>query len=100
MFKGTTPQHTFNVNIDTSLIKEIKITYTQNESEVLCKRTEDCTIEDGKIIARLTQEESFLFETGKFVFIQLRVLTLGGECLTSEILMTGVGKCLDSEVLV
>lgn len=100
MFKGSTPTHTFDVSIDTSLIKEVKITYTQNDEEILVKRTGDCSIEVGKIITTLSQEETFLFEAGKFVMIQVRVLTLGGECLVSELLMTSCAKCLDDEVLV
>ena len=100
MFRGTTPTHIFNVDIDTSLIKEVKIIYSQKEKEILTKRTEDCTIEEGKIVTRLTQEDTFLFEASTLVSIQLRVLTKGGEAIISDLMMDGVGKCLDDEVLV
>ena len=100
MFKGTTPTHIFNVSIDTSLIKEVKITYSQRDKEILVKRTKDCAIESGTITTRLSQEDTFLFEGNMLVTIQLRVLTLGGDALVSELIMTGVGKCIDDEVLV
>lgn len=100
MFKGTTPTHKFNVSIDTSFIKEVKITYSQRDKEILVKRTDDCTIGDGAIATRLSQEDTFLFEGNMLVTIQLRVLTLGGDALVSEPIMTGVGKCIDDEVLV
>ena len=99
MFRGTTPIHTFYVEIDTSIIKEVKITYSQKDEEVLVKRTEDCTIEDGQISTKLSQEDTFRFEPNTVVFIQLRVLTTGDDVLISELIKASVGKCLDDEVL-
>ena len=100
MFKGTTPTHTFNIPIDTSLIKEVKITYSQKDKEILVKRTNDCTIDKGTITTRLSQEDTFLFESNNIVTIQLRVLTLGGDAMIADPIMIAVGKCLDYEVLV
>ena len=99
MVKGTTPIHTFRVSVDTSDIKTVKITYVQKDKEVLVKRTEDCTIEDGKIVTRLTQEDTFKFEHNTIVTIQIRVVTTGGDAWTSDLIMVSVGKCLDNEVL-
>lgn len=100
MFKGTTPTHAFQVPIDSALIKEVKITYSQRDVEILVKRTNDCIIADGVISTRLTQEETFLFTSNVVVTIQLRVLTTNGDALIAEPIMMAVGKCLDDEVLV
>ena len=101
MFKGTTPTHTFEVeDIDTSSIKEVKIIYSQKDREILEKKTKECTIQDGKISTKLSQEDTFKFESNTLVSIQIRVLTKGGDALISDLIMTGVGKCLDDEVLV
>ena len=100
MFKGTTPTHIFEVAIDTSSIKEVKITYSQRDQEVLVKRTEDCTIDSETISTRLSQEDTFLFEDNTLVTIQLRVLTTGGDALIAEPIIISVGKCLDDEVLI
>lgn len=100
MNKGTTPTHTFNITIDTSLIKEIKITYSQNGEEVLVKRTQDCTIEKNKIITHLSQEDTFLFNSDDAVSIQVRILTTANEALTSQIMKIKAEVCLDKEVLV
>lgn len=100
MERGTTPTHTFNIPTDISpLIKTVKITYTQNDKEILVKRTENCTIKEGKIITKLSQEDTFLFNDKYYVYIQIRILTSDGECIKSEPMVTPVGKCLDSEVL-
>lgn len=100
MFKGTTPTHTFEVNIDTSLIKEVKIIYCQRDKEILVKRTEDCNIGDKEISTRLSQEDTFLFDGNTFATVQLRVLTQGDDALISDPIIVSVGKCLDDEVLV
>ena len=99
--RGTTPLHVYeDIPPEVfSVIKEVKITYSQCGNEVLVKRTNDCTMKDGKITTRLTQEDTFLLDCKKMVDIQLRILTESGECLKSEIMTETVGKCLDDEVL-
>ena len=99
MYRGTTPTHTFYVDIDPELIKKIKITYSQQDKEVIVKRTEDCTIENNAITTRLTQEDTFQFQCKMIVEIQVRVLTTDGEVRTSDPLAVTVKKCLDEEVL-
>ena len=98
---GTTPTHTFNIPKDIyDKLKEVKITYWQNQNPILEKRTNDCTIEDGKISVRLTQAETFLFDQSQsFVYIQIRVLTTGNDCFKSQVISERIGRCLDTEVL-
>lgn len=99
MNRGTTPTHIFTMS-DTSIIKEIKITYAQKNVVVLEKRTEDCIIEVGKVFVRLTQEETFKFSHNSLVDIQIRILTHDDNALISQIITVPVGVCLDNEVLV
>ena len=99
---GTTPTHIFE-DIPTdicSMAKEVKITYKQSDNEVLVKRTGDCTIGDGKITTRLSQEDTFCFDHEDLVSIQIRILTQSGECFKSDEMVVTAGKCLDDEVLV
>ena len=100
MIRGTTPTHIFNVDFDTTTIKEVKISYYQEGEEILVKRTEDCTIQNGTIETNLSQEETFLFDNTKFANIQVRILTLGNDALASSIMSVSVKECLDDEVLV
>lgn len=101
MERGTTATHTFNVPSDVcSKIKAIKIVYSQNDKVILEKRLSDCTIEDGKVTLRLTQEETFLFDCKKLAYIQMRILTVGNDCFKSNIMVDSVGECLDEEVLI
>ena len=100
MMPGTTPIHLFNLPFDTAMVDKVKITYLQNDKEVLTKSKADCKLEGKTISVTLTQEDTFRFKPKEEVEIQIRVLTLGGEALGSIPIKVGVSKCLDDEVLV
>jgi hypothetical protein len=100
MFKGTTPTHTFTINLDTSLIKSVRILYAQDDKIVFCKETSDCVLEGQTISTKLTQEETFKFDHEKFVQIQVRVLTKDDNSLMTPIKCVGVEKCLENEVMI
>ena len=100
MERGTTPTHTFEVPFEKATIKTVKITYSQNDNVVFSKKTEDCTIEDGKISVKLTQEETLACKLNSLISIQVRILTQGGDALSSDIIVDTIQKSLDDEVLV
>ena len=99
MMRGTTPTHTFNIPFDVDCVVETKVIYSQGDKQVLSKGTEDCALVGNTISVTLTQEETFLFDSGKKLKIQLRVLTKEGEALASHIILADVDQCLDEEVL-
>ena len=100
MRRGTTPTHNFTLPFNTDVIKSCRVVYSQDGNVKLVKETEDVTLNENIITLTLTQEETFAFECTKYVDIQVRVLTLDGESLASEITRVPVLKCLDEEVLV
>lgn len=99
MIRGTTPTHIFNLPVETSFLKEVKITYAQGNDEVFTKTKEDCLCEEKAIKVSLTQEETLKFDHTKPVYIQVRVLTVSGDAMASQIEMVDVGKVLNEEVL-
>lgn len=100
MIRGTTPTHIFETSLDTSLIQKVKIIYSQDDKVILEKKTDDCEILPGMIKTKLTQEDTFKFDCTKYVYVQIRVLTLGNEAIASCPILVDAGKCLDEEVLV
>lgn len=100
MFKGTTPTHLFNLPVDTSAIKEIRIIYSQNGKVVLKKKTSDCTMQGNIVLTKLSQKDTFLFEGYTPVSIVVRVLTQDNEARISLPIMKSVAECCDDEVLV
>lgn len=99
MIRGTTPIHTFTLPFEVNLLKEVRISYAQSGIVVLEKTKADCTLEGSIITVKLTQEETLKFDSGKNIEMQLKVLTTGGEVLSTRIRSVDVGRCLNEEVL-
>ena len=99
MIRGTTPTHTFNIPFDSSLVKECRVIYAQNNEVLFTKTTKDCVLANKSVKTTLSQEDTFKFDCTKCVQIQLRILTAEGEALASVIEQVGVAKCLSDEVL-
>jgi hypothetical protein len=99
MIRGTTPTHIFTIPFDTALIADLRISYAQCGKEVVVKKKEDATLDGQTITVKLSQEETFNFDCSKRVLVQVRVLTLGGEAVSSEVMVVSVEQCLNNEVL-
>lgn len=99
MVQGTTPKHTFNLQIDTEDIKTAEVVYVQRGDVKVTKTNKDITIEGKTIVVNLSQEDTFQFQPFKPVQIQLRVLTKSGEVLASRIFTVSCDECLSNEVL-
>lgn len=96
---GATPKHTFTFPFETSLIKELKVTYAQRKEIVLEKRLADCKVDTNSVSLTLTQEETFLFDDTTNVEVQVRVLTTSNDVLVSDPHIISTKRCLDREVL-
>lgn len=99
MIRGTTPTHIFNLPFNVEQIADLRIIYAQSDKEVLVKKLEDCTLEGQQVSVILKEYETLLFNCGKDVQIQMRILTVNGETLASHIKLVDVAKCLNNEVL-
>ena len=93
MRRGTTPTHTFNCSIDATQFTKLNIAYAQNNSIVLEKGLEDCTINGNSIVVKLTEEESLKFKHGTAVEIQIRA-GIGEERIVSPIMSTTVDRLI------
>ena len=96
---GTTPTHTFTIPADiANQAAKVRIVYSQCDKVVLTKDVTQLT--SNNAVVKLTQEETLKFHDKKPVDIQLRVLTTGGDALTSDIITRKPYECLESGVLV
>lgn len=93
MRRGTTPRHTFQVDIDLT-DAEVYITYAQNGSTVLEKTEENATISADKIIVELSQTDTLLFSAGVDVEIQIRYKKPNGTADASDIITVPVERIL------
>lgn len=99
MIRGSTPTHIFELPIDTSLIKQLRITYVQQQKIVLEKKEQDVTMSGRFIKSRLSQEETLTFDEHIPVKIQLKILTTGGDVLPSQIFVVSADQVLNEEIL-
>jgi hypothetical protein len=100
MQRLSTPTHIFTLDIDTSLIKTLRIVYKQGEIVRLVKYGTDAKIEGNTVTLKLTQEETLLFGNNWLVDIQLRLLLKSGDALRSKVYHRVTGVLLGDEVMV
>lgn len=102
MRRLSTPTHRFDMDLPDDVIgaiKTIMITYAQAGTVVLDKRGEDVTIEGRTAVTKLTQEDTKKFTSGNRVEMQLRIFTLGGDSIPSNIMTTDCERVLNDEVM-
>lgn len=93
--RGTTPKHTFDVDVDLTTAVEMFITYQQDRRTVLEKQLKDIEVSPESISVKLTQKESLKFhENGGPVRMQIRARFPDGEAIGSNIMSTSVGEIL------
>lgn len=95
---GTTPTHTFEVPFPVDTIEDVRIVYEQAGVEVLVKEKYDCEMAGNQISVKLTQEETFLFDSKLSAKAQVRVLTVNGDALASDIIRFEISRVLGEEV--
>lgn len=101
MIRGTTPTLEFTMPFDTSLIAELYITITQNGATALEKTLSDCNCNDTSVSLTLTQEDTLRLEQKPYLNseMQIRVRTIAGEALASNIMNVCVGRILKDGVI-
>lgn len=99
MIRGTTPTYTFKLkDFDTSIIKKVRITFSQNNAIVLEKHVEDCALEEEAVSVTLSADESLLFHEARDTEVQLFVVDTYGRTHGTEIFYLDVLPCLNEEV--
>lgn len=102
MIPGTTPTITIEVeDFDFSLIDFAEVTFKQNNYHKVVKSGDELLIDemDGIISVTLTQEETFKFNEGSPVGIQIRIKLLDGSVTSSEVIWEEVGMNLNAKVI-
>ena len=98
MRRGTTPTHIFTLPFDASLVTDVRVLYSQGGKIYIRKCMEDCSLSGNKVTLKLTREETMSLQGNSFLSIQIEVWVNNEEAFVSEIIMTSVSECLDSEV--
>lgn len=99
MIRGTTPTLEFELPFETSLLAEAWLTFMQNGNIVVDKTLDDCVCDGKTLVLRLTQEETLVLTCGCLTEIQLRVKTVEGDALASDIIRDYMDRILKEGVI-
>ena len=99
MIRGTTPTHFFTLPFDAGEIDKLRVTYAQNGLTVLDLTEDDVTADGQEIRYQLTQEDTLKFKNNVLVEIQIKLKTLDGNVLASNVIVISVSKILNEDVL-
>ena len=104
MYRATTPTHTVGFPVDTSTCEIIKVIYKQGGTKLIKQKTnsetpEGMTLDGNKVVIKLTQEETMLFNAKSFVRVQVRVKKTNGDVFNSQKWAIHVDDGLDEEIL-
>ena len=99
MTRGENPKHEFTLPFTVETVSSIRAIYSQNGKPVFKKETEDFSLDGNVATVQLTQEETLKFRAEEIVEIQLRVLTVDGDSLASDIIQRYAKRLLEDEVL-
>lgn len=97
---GTTPTHTFTVDVDLRDAVEIWITYSQSNKVIINKTLFDgIEVAEDNIVIELTQEDTLKFRQNTPVKIQIRAKFGDGSVIKSLVINTTSDECLKREVI-
>lgn len=98
-YRGTTPTHTFTLPFERELVSDLRITYVQNKKDIITKEMKDIKFTNNEIDLTFTQEETYQFEADKEVQVQIKIKTIDGVVLNSDIMIMRVDTSLNNEVI-
>ena len=100
MKRGTTPTHTFSVDVDLTSATAIYLTYKQGNQTIVERDNTEMTVTAESIQVKLTQEETLAFNSAANIQIQIRAVFSDGTAIASDILtVSPAGQILKDGVI-
>lgn len=99
MIRGTTPKLIFSLPFNINTLKNLFITFNQNNKTILEKTLDDCELKGNKIVLSLSQEETLTFNSKENIKIQLKAKTIDEDVIASNIIITSIGEILKEGVI-
>lgn len=92
--RGTTPTHSFATDIDLSNATSLYITYWQRGKVLVEKTIDDVSFDYMRVLVRLSQEDTLLFNDRYEVSIQIRAKFGDGSAIASNVIRIPVCEIL------
>lgn len=100
LIPGATVTAEFTLPVDSSMIRSLKIDYSQDETWLFSKTKGDCELNGTTGTVKLSQEDTLKFDDSAVISVQIVVLTEGGETIPGEPVTFTTGVRQKREVLV
>ena len=99
MFRGTTTIIEMNLDIDTSLIEKMYVTFVQKNDIKFEKEACDCSFNGTTASVQLTQEETLGLTAGEPLKVQVRCKLTDGSVIASKVEVLRVEDVFNEEVI-
>ncbi len=99
IYRGSTPTIGYRLPFAADQLAEASIAVAQNGKLVLEKTMAECVLDGDIIAADLSQQDTLKLNDQYPADIQMRVRTLAGESLITEIVTVPVGRILRDGVI-
>lgn len=97
--RGTTPTVTFNLPFSVSTIRNCEVYFSQNDSLLVTKGIEDCTLSGTTLTVTLSQSDTLAFDDDAKLEMQVRFVFTNGSVDATQIIKGKVGRILkDGEI--
>lgn len=97
--RGTTPVHTFLVDLDLTSAEVIYVTYKQGRNILIEKEKDDLDVTAESLSFKLTQEDTLALKTAEVCEMQIRARFPDGTAVDSNIMKAHVGRILKDGVI-
>ena len=100
MRRGTTPTHKFKLPFDVSSgVKDLRVTYKQDDKIMLDKGLEDCTFDGDNLLVYLSQEDTLKLKENVIIKVQIKALDASDNIRSHEPMLLYCKEILNEEIL-
>ena len=100
IMQGTTPVFSFTLPFESAQVEKFFLTFRQGKEIVVEKKVSDCTTEEYGLSVTLSQEDTFLFQSGSPVLMQVRLTDKSGAAFASPVFSLRAEKALKGGTIV
>lgn len=100
IMQGTTPVFSFTLPFESAQVEKFFLTFRQGKETVVEKKLSDCTTEEYGLSVTLSQEDTFLFQSGSPVLMQVRLTDKAGAAFASPVFSLRAEQALKGGTIV
>lgn len=84
IIRGTTPTEEFELPCSANEIKDLRIIFGQSKKGLFTKYRNECELKNNKVLVSLSQDETYLFNPNKKLYVEIRVQTYDNKIISTK----------------